>query len=792
MTAITSKPPDGDKKKEKEKKEKNVAPTKVVVRRLPPSMTEEEFLDQVSPIPDHDYFRFVRADYSLGQDAFCRAYLNFLQHDDIFLFQEKFDGYVFVDAKGNEYVAIVEFAPYQKITIQKDNKRKDPKINSIEQDPEYLKFLEGLEKGPEGTGHTVESTLEAIEQREREVKAGRGPENQMTPLLLYLKEKKDEKIKKREEMKDMRKKKEEERKKAREEERQKKREMKEKEAREKDKREKEKLEKRNEKIEEDIKNRQLDKKKEKKEKESEKNLITEGGKEHEGKDSESDKKDLDKKESDKKEKKEIEREKRLAREEKEKERFRKREEEKIKQRERKKELLEKKKEKERKDPDKEENKHDEAIGESKKNERREKDEKKKYKEDKDEKRRQFREERKDLKEDPKDQAQEVKEEGKTKKYSDRRKEERLKREREKAEKKRKEDGIITIIDVEDESSRDDVTDPTPESSALSENKISITHENSEGVGAQPEKEKRGKKSYRERREERDRRNEKKDMPEEDKKKNSSEDKEAEKEKKDRKFKKPDMQIYRPGMGKFSSKSIKKDDDGKSPKSSPDESRESSPSKKVSRSERSSRNQSPEEKKGKNRKKHHEDYYYDDEKSYSTKEYYSKKKGSGSDEYFFEDNRGYKSGKGISGKGYRANRESKYERKKKDVENDDKSCTENQNVNLSDSKTEIDTSIDSDHLKRNEKVVEKAEQECMEKPVSVRSESEEKAKCKEPSKQFESDCKEHLASSIKKDFNLSEGIGGNENDARDCKTKPDEIEIPPLTSAPTVITIDNDQ
>merc|ERR1712228_889961 len=109
--------------------------------------------------------------------------------------------------------------------------------------------------------------------------------------------------------------------------------------------------------------------------------------------------------------------------------------------------------------------------------------------------------RKDLKEDPKDQAQEVKEEGKTKKYSDRGKEERLKREREKAEKKRKEDGIITIIDVEDESSRDDVTDPTPESSALSENKISITHENSEGVGAQPEKEKDEKKKYKEEKDE---------------------------------------------------------------------------------------------------------------------------------------------------------------------------------------------------------------------------------------------------------------------------------------------------
>ena len=40
MTAISSKPPDSEKKREKEKKEKNVAPTKIVVRRLPPSMTE--------------------------------------------------------------------------------------------------------------------------------------------------------------------------------------------------------------------------------------------------------------------------------------------------------------------------------------------------------------------------------------------------------------------------------------------------------------------------------------------------------------------------------------------------------------------------------------------------------------------------------------------------------------------------------------------------------------------------------------------------------------------------------
>ena len=95
------------------------------------------------------WFRFVKADYSLGQDVFCRAYINFVNQEDIFIFQEKFDGYVFVDTKGNEYIAIVEFAPHQKIGLQKDGKRKDPKINSIEQDPEYMKFLEILEKGNE-------------------------------------------------------------------------------------------------------------------------------------------------------------------------------------------------------------------------------------------------------------------------------------------------------------------------------------------------------------------------------------------------------------------------------------------------------------------------------------------------------------------------------------------------------------------------------------------------------------------------------------------------------------------
>lgn len=73
----------------------------VVVRHLPPTMTLESFLEQVSPLPPVDYMYFVKADSSLGLLSFSRAYLNFVNVDDLIIFTEKFDNYVFVDAKGN-------------------------------------------------------------------------------------------------------------------------------------------------------------------------------------------------------------------------------------------------------------------------------------------------------------------------------------------------------------------------------------------------------------------------------------------------------------------------------------------------------------------------------------------------------------------------------------------------------------------------------------------------------------------------------------------------------------------
>lgn len=115
------------------------------MRRLPPSMNQTQFVEQISPLPEHDYLYFVKADMALGQYAFSRAYINFVDQRDIFIFREKFDNYVFVDAKGTEYPAVVEFAPFQRLPKKRAGKKKDVKCGSIETDPYYITFLESLQ-----------------------------------------------------------------------------------------------------------------------------------------------------------------------------------------------------------------------------------------------------------------------------------------------------------------------------------------------------------------------------------------------------------------------------------------------------------------------------------------------------------------------------------------------------------------------------------------------------------------------------------------------------------------------
>uniref|UniRef100_A0A8B9QVD3 UPF3 domain-containing protein n=1 Tax=Anas platyrhynchos TaxID=8839 RepID=A0A8B9QVD3_ANAPL len=140
----------------------------VVIRRLPPCLTKEQLEEQLHPLPAHDYFEFCTADPSLYPHLYSRAYINFRNPEDILLFRDRFDGYVFIDNKGLEYPAVVEFAPFQKIS-KKKLKKKDAKAGSIEDDPEYRKFLESYCADEEKICANPETLLGEIEAKTREL-----------------------------------------------------------------------------------------------------------------------------------------------------------------------------------------------------------------------------------------------------------------------------------------------------------------------------------------------------------------------------------------------------------------------------------------------------------------------------------------------------------------------------------------------------------------------------------------------------------------------------------------------
>ncbi|XP_004526449.1 regulator of nonsense transcripts 3B [Ceratitis capitata] len=177
------------------RKEKQKPQTKIVIRHLPPTMTEADFLKQIDPLPPHDFYYFAAADWSLGFDATCRAYISMKNYDDVFLFRDRFDGYVFVDSKGAEYPAIVEFAPFQ--GLKNKSRRVDSKVSTIEQESHYQNFITKLEEEREAA-KSGECKLEFSLDRKKEEKIT------STPLLQYLankKEKRREDAKRRQEEK---------------------------------------------------------------------------------------------------------------------------------------------------------------------------------------------------------------------------------------------------------------------------------------------------------------------------------------------------------------------------------------------------------------------------------------------------------------------------------------------------------------------------------------------------------------------------------------------------------------
>lgn len=80
----------------------------------------------------HDILSYLIVRFSMGGNSFSRAYFAIRDTQEVVNFRDRWDGYVFLDDQGQEYVAIVEFAPFQKMPRKKP-KKPDNKSGTIEQ-----------------------------------------------------------------------------------------------------------------------------------------------------------------------------------------------------------------------------------------------------------------------------------------------------------------------------------------------------------------------------------------------------------------------------------------------------------------------------------------------------------------------------------------------------------------------------------------------------------------------------------------------------------------------------------
>lgn len=186
---------------------------KVVIRRLPPTLPEAVFWKAVAPWirdaedcrqavpaaevdpqpvrqPTVDFKQYIHGKVKPDankQDRHSRAYVRFIDAASLVEFHKAFDGHIFRDSKGHNSIALVEFAPFQRISpVAKGKRKPDPKQGTIETDPDYLAFVQTLEQenaaSPEkkSDGELVAHLLAGKEKEKAEAAA------KSTPLLEYL------------------------------------------------------------------------------------------------------------------------------------------------------------------------------------------------------------------------------------------------------------------------------------------------------------------------------------------------------------------------------------------------------------------------------------------------------------------------------------------------------------------------------------------------------------------------------------------------------------------------------
>ncbi|KAK7328336.1 hypothetical protein VNO77_22440 [Canavalia gladiata] len=159
--------------------------TKVVLRHLPPSISEAALLSQIDAVfaGRYNWLTFRPGKISQKHMSYSRAYIDFKRPEDVIEFAEFFNGHVFVNEKGTQFKVIVEYAPSQRVPRQWS--KKDGRDGTIYKDSEYLEFLELLSNPVEN----LPSAEIQLEKREAE-RSGAGKDIPViTPLMDFVRQK---------------------------------------------------------------------------------------------------------------------------------------------------------------------------------------------------------------------------------------------------------------------------------------------------------------------------------------------------------------------------------------------------------------------------------------------------------------------------------------------------------------------------------------------------------------------------------------------------------------------------
>lgn len=160
--------------------------TKVVIRHLPPTITQDSLLPLIdsSFAGRYNWFSFHPPKIT-SHNHTSRAYIDFNTPDDVIDFAHFFNGHVFLNEKGTHFKVTVEYAPSQRVpnhsSKNQPNPDPDARDGTIFKDPEYLQFLQQIAKPVENLP-SAEIQLDKREAQRKDIPI-------VTPLMDFVRHK---------------------------------------------------------------------------------------------------------------------------------------------------------------------------------------------------------------------------------------------------------------------------------------------------------------------------------------------------------------------------------------------------------------------------------------------------------------------------------------------------------------------------------------------------------------------------------------------------------------------------